>query len=101
MSRLGLLDAPAFEVGCTIIVEQTNEHFHAHLELEEDLNIGPGDRVRVLGAPVQIAFGQRSIFQRVASVRRAGALRRFWTRLLAQFEIAELYEVSFTPRRAL
>jgi hypothetical protein len=32
-------------------------------------------------------------------VQRAGALRRTWTRFAGYFELAELYEVSFTPGR--
>ena len=101
MTPATLFDRPPREVGCTITVEQTNEFFHAHLDLEEDLDIGPGDRVRVLGAPIQIAFGEKTTFRRTATVRKAGTLRRAWTRLLAQFELAELFDLSFTPRRAL
>jgi hypothetical protein len=32
-------------------------------------------------------------------VQKAGALRRAWTRFAGHFEMAELYEVSFTPGR--
>jgi hypothetical protein len=39
------------------------------------------------------------VFHRHATVRRAGALRRAWTRFAGHFEMAELYEVSFTPGR--
>ncbi|MBS0277420.1 MAG: hypothetical protein JSR81_07355, partial [Proteobacteria bacterium] len=44
------------EMPCTIEIEQTHDHFHAHLALDGDIPIGPGDRVQVHGAPVRIAF---------------------------------------------
>jgi hypothetical protein len=37
--------------------------------------------------------------RREATVERAGFLERVWVRLAAHFELAELYEVSFTPGR--
>lgn len=95
----GLFVAERFDTPCRIEIEQSAEHFHAHVELAGDIAIRPGDRVQVHGAPVQIAFGERAVFDRHATVERAGPLRRAWTRLSAQFELRELYEVSFTPGR--
>jgi hypothetical protein len=89
------------ETPCRVCVEQTPEHFHAHVELDGDIAIGPGDRVRVHGAPISIAFGQRAEFSRIATVEFAGPLRRAWTLLRARFELAELYEISFSPRSFL
>lgn len=94
-------DSAPVEVPCTITIEQTNEHFHAHVELDDVVMIAPGDSVRVLGDPVQITFGQKTVFRRVALLRRAGLLRRAWTRFTAHFEMTELYDISFTPRRTL
>lgn len=94
-----LLTRARFDTPCRIAVEQSPEHFHAHVELEGNVPIGPGDRVRVHGAPITIPFGTRTEFHRLATVELAGPLRRWWTRLLARFEFTELYEVSFTPGR--
>ncbi len=95
------MGACTLQIPCTIEIEQTHESFHAHLTLDGDIAIGPGDRVRVHGAPVRVAFGQKLVERRHATVTRAGWLRRAWTRISARFELAELYEVSFTPRRSL
>ena len=94
-------DSAPVEVPCTITIEQTNEHFHAHVELDGVVMVAPGDSVRVLGDPVQISFGEKCVFRRVALLRRAGLMRRAWTRFMAHFEMTELYDISFTPRRTL
>jgi len=101
MTARPIFDSAPVEVPCTITIEQTNEHFHAHVELDGVVMVEAGDSVRVLGDPVQISFGEKCTFRRVAVLRRAGILRRAWTRLLAHFEMTELYDISFTPRRTL
>lgn len=96
---MGLLRNESFDTGCRIEVEQSEEHFHAHVELDGDVSIGPGDRVRVHGAPISIPFGSSATYERIATVERAGPLVRAWIKIAAYFDFAELYEVSFTPRR--
>jgi hypothetical protein len=91
--------ARSFETPCTITVEQSPEHFHAHVELADDVEIQPGDKVRVHGAPIQIPFGTRRVFERQATVTRAGPIERALIRLAAYFDLAELYEVSFNAGR--
>lgn len=86
-----------FDIPCRIAVEQSEAHFHAHVELAGDIAIEPGDRVRVHGDPIRIRFGESAVIDRIATVTRAGPLRRGWTRLAAYFDLSELYEVSFTP----
>jgi hypothetical protein len=90
-----------FDVGCTIEVEHTNEHLHAHVALDGEVPIFPGDRVRVHGDPIQVGFGEAHTYERTATVMRAGWLSRQWTRFLASLEITELYEVSFSAGRKL
>ncbi len=89
------------ETSCTIDIAQTHDHFHAHVDLDGDIPIGPGDRVRVHGAPIRVTFGQTIVERRAATVVRANWLERAWTKLAARFALSELYEVSFTPRRTL
>lgn len=89
----------SFETPCRIEIAQTPDHFHAHVVLEGDVAIEPGDRVRVHGAPISVPFGVTQVFHRIATVERAGPLRRLWTRIAGHFELSELYEVSFTSRR--
>lgn len=89
-----------FDTPCHIEVEHTNEHLHAHVELDGDVAIEPGDKVRVHGAAVHVPFGGRLIERRTATVTKATALGRAWTRLRARFELTELYELSFSAGRA-
>jgi hypothetical protein len=96
---LAFLTAESFETPCTITVEQSSEHFHAHVELADEIAIEPGDKVRVHGAPIQIPFGTRQVFERRATVTRASPLARTLTRIAAYFDLSELYEVSFNAGR--
>ena len=96
---LAFLTATSFDTPCTVTVEQSSEHFHAHVELAEDIAIEPGDKVRVHGAPIQIPFGTRQVFERRATVTRASPLRRALTKVAAYFDLSELYEVSFNAGR--
>ncbi|EAQ27805.1 hypothetical protein NAP1_09432 [Erythrobacter sp. NAP1] len=91
--------ARRFDTPCTITVEQSSEHFHAHVELPEEIVMEPGDKVRVHGDPISIPFGSREVFERTATVTRAGPLKRLLTRCAAYFDLAELYEVSFNAGR--
>jgi hypothetical protein len=86
---------------CTIEIEHTERSLHAHVELEGQLALQPGDRVRVHGEPIRVRFGDKMTLHRNATVERAGWLERQWTRFAARFELSELYEVSFTPGRLL
>lgn len=88
-----------FDVPCTITIEQSPEHFHAHVDLPDDVVIEAGDKVRVQGAPIAIPFGSRQIFERTATVTRAGPFKRALIKAAAYFDLAELYEVSFNAGR--
>ncbi|GAA4779076.1 hypothetical protein [Novosphingobium ginsenosidimutans] len=90
------MNARRFDVPCRIAIEQSEAYFHAHVELEGDVAINPGDRVQVHGAPMQVPFGESAVFERTATVTRAGPLLRSWTKLAAYFDLSELYEVSFS-----
>ena len=96
---MSLLRRQRVETRCRVEVEQSDEHFHAHVELADGLTVNPGDRVLVHGEPIRVRFGESRVFERTATVERAGLLARAWTRLAGHFELSELYEVSFTSRR--
>jgi hypothetical protein len=91
----------SLQTACTIEVEHSEDSLHAHVSLDGDPLIRPGDRVLVHGEPIHVPFGQRQTFRRPATLERANLLERAWTRFAARFELSELYEVSFTPRRTL
>ena len=90
----------SFEVPCTVEIEQTSETLHAHVVLDGDIAIEPGDEVRVHDAPTGVAFGERLVVRRTATVVRAGPLDRLWARIEGYLELTELYEVSFSDGRA-
>ena len=89
------------EVPCTVEIEQTAESLHAHVTLDSGLLIAPGDEVTVHDAPTFVPYGDRIVVRRTATVLRAGAIERLWTRIAGHFELTELYEVSFSERTRL
>ena len=52
-------------------------------------------------APPEAPSGERIVVRRMATITRAGLPERVWTRFAGNFELAELYDVSFTDRRKL
>lgn len=89
------------DVNCTIEIEHTFDSLHAHVELEDGIEIQPGDEVRVHGDPIVVPYGEKAILHRRASVTRANALERTWTRLTGDLEFMELLEFSFSSGRKL
>jgi hypothetical protein len=89
------------EAPCTIEIEHSFDSLHAHVTLDRDVYIGPGAEVIVHGEAVRVPFGERAIIHRRATVIQAGWFDRAWMRLKSKFELTELYEVSFSSRRAL
>jgi len=89
----------SLDVGCFIEINYTPERFGAHVHLDGDPEISPGDRVCVYGDPIEVVPGEDMRIPRRARIERATALRRARTRLRGQFEISELYEESFTTRQ--
>lgn len=92
------LRATRFDTPCTVELEHSDEYLCAHVELAGGVEIGPGDRVRVHGAPISVGFGERRVVERMATVERASTFERLWTKFAGHFEMTELYEVSFSDR---
>ena len=89
----------SFDVPCTIEIEQTPQTLHAHVVLD-GIEVEPGDEVIVHDAPSGVAFGERLVVRRTATVTRAGSLARMRARFEGYLELTELYEVSFSDGRA-
>jgi hypothetical protein len=85
-----------FDTRCTIEVEHSDRQLCAHVELAGGVAIGPGDKVLVHGDPISLGFGERRVVERMATVERASALGRLWTKFAGHFEMTELWEVSFS-----
>lgn len=90
-----------FDVGCTVEVSHRFESLHAHVDLDGDVEVGPGDRVLVHGEPINPPYGEVVVERRWATVTRATWLERIWTRFTGSFDCVELLDVSFSDRRKL
>lgn len=82
------------EVACTIDLESTHDHFHAHVDLD-GVEVDPGDQVLVHNAPTHIPFGTQRTYASRATVQRASWLRRQFVKLTGGTELYELYDVGF------
>ena len=100
MSMLWSVQRKSFDVPCTVEIEQTSETLHAHVVLDGDIQIKAGDEVRVHNAPTHVAFGERLVVRRMATVVRGNPLDRLRARVEGYLELTELYEVSFSDGRA-
>lgn len=82
------------DVRCTVDLEATHDHFHAHVDLQ-GVNVDPGDAVLVHNTPSRIPFGTVESFESTATVYRASWFKRQMVRLFGSTEISALYEVGF------
>ena len=90
-----------FDTGCQVEVSHTFDSLHAHVRLDGGVLIHPGDEVIVHGSRIEVPYGQVQRFNRQATVIRANALERMWTRLTGDFEFMELCEFSFSEEVTL
>ena len=90
-----------FDVGCTVEVSHTFESLHAHVDLDGDVAIEPGDEVIVHGQPIVVPYGEVHTERRTATVTKATALERLWTRATGDLEFMELCEFSFSEEARL
>ena len=87
-------------IACDVDLERSADSFHAYA-VPDGIDIRPGDRVLVHGLPDRLAFGEARRFRTLATITRAGALRRAWTELVSIFDLTSLYEVGFIPAEEL
>jgi hypothetical protein len=88
-------------VPCTVEVSHRFEALHAHVKFNDGSIIHPGDEVLVQGPPVLAAWGELIVEDRIATITRANALERLWTRLTGDFEFMELCEFSFSEEMSV
>jgi hypothetical protein len=88
-------------VMCTVNVVNTFEQLSAHVVLDGDVKIQPGDEVLVKGQEIRVPYGQSHSERREAVIKRANWLERKWTELTGNMEYMELLEFSFSEEKAL
>ncbi len=84
------------DVPCTVEVSHRFEALHAHVRFNNGAVVNPGDEVLVHGAPIVARFGEVVVEDRTATITRASALERLWTRATGDFGFMELCEFSFS-----
>ena len=93
---MGLLTRETEQVPCTVEVSHRFESLHAHVRFNNGAVVFPGDEVEVHGKPIKAAFGEVITEDRMATIRRASAVERLWTRATGDFGFMELCEFSFS-----
>lgn len=98
---MGLFTKERETVPCTVEVSHRFDSLHAHVKFLNGAVVHPGDEVLVQGPPVMAAYGEVVVEDRVATITRATAAERLWTRLTGDFEFMELCEFSFSEEVTL
>jgi uncharacterized Zn finger protein len=98
---MGILTRKTETAPCTVEVSHLFESLHAHVRFNNGAVVNPGDSVTVHGAPVLAAYGEVISEERMATITRANALERIWTRATGDLEFMELCEFSFSEEVTL
>jgi uncharacterized Zn finger protein len=93
---MGLFTRERETAPCEVEVSHRFESLHAHVKFLNGAVVHPGDEVLVHGAPVMAPYGEVVVEERTATITRASALERLWTRLTGDLEAMELCEFSFS-----
>jgi hypothetical protein len=88
-------------VGCTVTISNRAEDVSVHVDLDDGLELGSGDRIEVGGGPLVAPFGEVLTERRRATVTRAAWWRRTLVRLTGDLGCLELLETSFSDTRTL
>ncbi|MEI6572795.1 MAG: hypothetical protein WCO61_04535 [Alphaproteobacteria bacterium] len=84
------------DVMCTVRVVNTFESLAAHVELDGDVTVGPGDEVLVHGEEIRVPYGETREERRQATIKRATWFEQAWVRMTGDLEYMELLEFSFS-----
>ena len=93
---MGILTRDRETAPCTVTVSHRFEELSAHVRFNNGALVHPGDTVEVHGAEIMAPYGEVVEEDRVATITRASALERLWTRATGDFEYLELCEFSFS-----
>ncbi len=98
---MGWITRESEQAPCTVEISHRFESLHAHLRLDNGAVLHPGDEVQVHGPEILAPYGEIVTEQRTATILRASALERLWTRLTGDCEFMELCEFSFSEEAIL
>ena len=84
------------EVMCTVKVVNTFDSLAAHVELDGDVAVEPGDEVLVHGKDIRVPYGETREERRKATIKRASPAEKLWVRMTGDLEFMELLEFSFS-----
>ncbi|MCH2076841.1 MAG: hypothetical protein MK180_08125 [Rhodobacteraceae bacterium] len=93
---MGILTRDRETAPCTVTISHRFEELSAHVRFNNGAVVHPGDTVEVHGAEIMAPYGEVVEEDRVATITRASALERLWTRATGDFEYLELCEFSFS-----
>lgn len=93
---MGLLTRDRETVPCTVTVSHRFDELSAHVRFDNGAVVYPGDTVLVQGPEIMAPYGEIVEEHRIATITRASALERLWTRATGDFEFMELCEFSFS-----
>lgn len=93
---MGLLTRNRETAPCTVTISHRFEELSAHVRFDDGTVVHPGDTVQVQGPEIMAAFGECVEESRTATIIRASALERLWTRATGDLEFMELCEFSFS-----
>jgi hypothetical protein len=93
---MGIFTRSSEMVPCTVEVSHRFESLHAHVRFNNGAVVYPGDEVLVHGRPIMAAYGEVIVEDREATITRATAIERLWTRMTGDFGFMELCEFSFS-----
>ncbi|SFJ85654.1 hypothetical protein [Jannaschia pohangensis] len=93
---MGLMTRTRETAPCRVTISHRFEELSAHVKFLNGAVVNPGDTVQVEGPEIMAAYGEVVEEDRIATITRASAIERFWTRQTGDFEFMELCEFSFS-----
>ncbi|TCP39150.1 hypothetical protein [Rhodovulum marinum] len=98
---MGLFTRKKETAPCTVEVSHKFECLSAHVRFNNGAVVHPGDEVLVHGPEIMAPYGEVVTEDRVATITRASAIERLWTRMTGDLEFMELCEFSFSEEATL
>ena len=93
---MGLITRSKETAPCTVTISHRFEELSAHVRFNNGATVNPGDSVLVHGSEIMAPYGEVVSEDRTATITRASAIERLWTRATGDLEFMELCEFSFS-----